>query len=129
MISMKIKAPRILICGDRNWSDIATIEAFISKLQKNTLIIHGCCLGADTIAGDRAKIHGLPVSEFPAEWSKYGRAAGPIRNQKMIDQAKPSLVIAFHNNLFDSKGTKDMINRALKSSIPVLILSSGSELK
>lgn len=122
MILMK---NRILICGDRTWNDVHTIDVYISKLPKNTVIIHGACRGADTIAGERAKIHGLPVFPFPANWRKYGRKAGPIRNQNMIDNGKPCLVVAFHNNLFESKGTKDMIKRALKASIPVIILSSG----
>lgn len=132
MTSMKNrhKPMRILVCGDRNWNDVHTIDAYISKLPKNTLIIHGACRGADTIAGERARIHGLPTPVFfPANWKIYGRSAGPIRNQKMIDHGKPNLVVAFHNNLFDSKGTKDMVKRAMKAKIPVLLLSSGSVLE
>lgn len=60
----------------------------------------------------------MGVESFPANWSQYGHAAGPIRNQKMLDQ-NPDLVIAFHFDLEHSKGTKDMINRAKKACIPV----------
>ncbi len=56
---------RILICGDRNYSDIASIEVLISNLPKDTVIIHGGCVGADIIAGQLASKHGLSQLPFP----------------------------------------------------------------
>ena len=63
---------------------------------------------------------GFRVESFPAKWDLYGRAAGPIRNQEMLDVGKPSLVVYFHSDLKDSKGTKDMVERATKSGIEVI---------
>lgn len=115
---------RVLICGDRNWEDVRAIEEFISKLPKDTIIIHGLCRGADIIADDMAHKHGLKILKFPAEWHKYGKAAGPIRNKKMIVDGKPDEVVAFHNNLSKSRGTVNMIKQARIYGIPCKIVKS-----
>ena len=116
---------RVLVCGDRNWTDEKTIEDFIKTLPKDTVIIEGEASGADTITRKVAEGYGLEVLKFPAEWNKYGRAAGPIRNSKMIDEGKPNIVVAFHNNLSKSKGTKNMIEQAIAWSIKVKVIMSG----
>jgi hypothetical protein len=103
---------RIIICGDRNWTNIKVIEDFILTLPKDTVVIEGECRGADQLSGYVAKRHGLEVIPVPAEWKKYGKAAGPIRNKRMLDEYKPDLVVAFHNHIEDSKGTADMISQA-----------------
>jgi len=112
----------VLICGDRNWTDWKAIEDFIKPLPKDTTIIHGNCRGADKMAGYVAeKKYGLEVISFPANWEKYGRAAGPIRNKQMIVEGKPDLVVAFHNNILKSRGTKDMVTQARRHGIRVKI--------
>ena len=59
---------------------------------------------------------------FPADWKKYGRAAGPIRNKQMLNEGKPDLVLAFHTNIENSKGTKSMIQIAKKSEIKIILI-------
>jgi len=118
----KSKAKRILICGDRNWDNWKVIEDFIKNLPKDTIIIDGKCRGADKIASYIATKYGLVILEFPADWNKYGKAAGPIRNKQMLDEAKPDLVVAFYNNIEASKGTKCMIELAKKAGVPVKII-------
>lgn len=113
---------RILVCGDRNWKDWKTIEDFIKTLSKDTVIIHGNCRGADKMAGYVAKKYGLTVLPFPANWKKYGNAAGPIRNKQMIDEGKPDLVVVFHNDLSKSRGTKNMVQQARKHGIEVKLM-------
>jgi len=81
------------------------------------VIIHGDCRGADRLAGQAAEQLGLTVRAYPAQWDSHGRAAGPIRNQQMIDEEHPDLVIAFHDDLTKSKGTRDMLQRAKRSGI------------
>lgn len=112
---------RIIVCGDREWRDSSVIERFIKAYGANT-VIHGGCRGADSLAGEVARRLGLHVLEIPAEWSKYGLSAGPIRNQKMIE-LNPDAVLAFHNDIQNSKGTKDMVTRAKESGVPVRIIS------
>ena len=112
---------RILICGDRHWKDYDSIYSYIQTLNKDSTIIHGNANGADKLAGHAAASLGiLNIEEYPANWIKYGKAAGVIRNQQMLNEGNPNLVVFFHNDLLNSKGTKDMISRSLKSIIPVL---------
>ncbi len=112
---------KILICGDRNWSNYWVIYDVLSKLDRTSLIIHGAAKGADTIAGTIAGALNFTVLPVPAEWDKYGKAAGPIRNKKMLDM-KPDLVIAFHNNLEESRGTKNTIEQAKKLNIETQVI-------
>lgn len=120
------KKLRVLVCGDRNWANRKLIRSrlIITQIISNIeVLIEGECSGADRIAREEAEKLGIKVMPFPAKWSKYGRAAGPIRNQRMIDEGKPDLVLAFHNNLDKSRGTKDMINRAQKAGIKFIVVS------
>ncbi len=117
---------KVLVCGDRNWTDGQAIERELLKLCRQTLVsrvIHGAARGADTLAGRAAKNLYIPQIPFPAQWDKYGRAAGPIRNQQMLDDGRPDLVLAFHENIKASKGTKDMVRRAKKAGIEVRVFS------
>lgn len=61
------------------------------------------------------------ILSFPAEWTEYGKAAGPIRNREMLRSGKPDLVTAFHRDLNQSKGTRDMVEQARAATIPVWI--------
>ena len=110
---------KILICGDRDWTDDATISTFLHSWPKDTVIIHGDCRGADSIAGKIAKEIGLIVEAYPAQWTKYHEEAGPIRNAQMLDEGKPDMVVYFHHNLAESKGTKNMVMQANYANIRV----------
>jgi hypothetical protein len=111
---------KILITGDREWSNPELIGEVLSTYGKNTIVIHGNCRGADKMAGLSARKLGLEVKVYPAQWGYYHKAAGPIRNQQMLDYEHPDRVIAFHDHLWDlSKGTKDMVQRAMIANIEV----------
>lgn len=115
---------KILCCGNRNWTDRKKIWDRLADIDRSAhaiTIIHGAAKGADTIAGNEAKKLRYAVEAFPADWEKHGKAAGPIRNRKMLDQ-KPDLVIAFHSNIKKSKGTKDCIKEANRRGIKVEII-------
>ena len=112
---------RVIICGSRYWSDRDMILDFMKTLPKDTVIIHGNANGADTIAGEIGKELNLEVIPYPAKWKRYGRSAGPIRNKQMIDEGHPDLVVAFHNDIINSKGTADMIRQAKKAGITTSI--------
>ena len=116
---------KILICGDRNWTDarfiLKTLRQVVEELNlipKKTLIIDGGARGADEFGNYAAMQLGCQTKRVFAEWFKFGKAAGPIRNRKML-KLKPQLVLAFHNNLQESKGTKDMMSIATKAGISV----------
>jgi hypothetical protein len=113
---------RVLICGDRNWDKEGIVKRVL--LQSGaTVVIHGDARGADSIAGTLATSLGLKVEAFPADWQRYGRAAGPIRNQQMLDEGRPEKVIAFHPSIETSKGTADMVRRARAAGLPVTVVT------
>lgn len=91
------------------------------------VVIEGEASGADTLGREVATELGIPVLPFPAQWSRYGRAAGPIRNQQMLDEGRPDLVLVFHHNLETSKGTRDMLNRARRAGIEIGVFCPTSQ--
>ncbi|KKN86896.1 hypothetical protein LCGC14_0264590 [marine sediment metagenome] len=105
---------RILICGDRNWTDREAIWEYLDSIPAGSVIIEGDARGADRIAGDIAAEMGFEVEVYPAQWDRYGRAAGPIRNTQMLDEGKPVIVVYCHDDLDNSKGTKNMVTQATK---------------
>ncbi len=110
---------KVIICGARevgNESCREAIDEFLSHLKKNCVIVHGGCKGVDIIVDMYSRKRGLPVIVYPAEWDKHGKAAGYIRNKRMLLEEKPDLVIAFHPALDKSKGTKHMIETANKAN-------------
>jgi len=115
---------RVLICGDREWNDYKVTLALVKSLKElhgdNLVIIEGECRGADRMARQAAEELDIKVLKFPAEWSQFGGAAGPIRNEQMIREGKPQLGFACHNNLAHSKGTKDMVKRLKAHKIKCL---------
>jgi hypothetical protein len=116
----------VLVCGDRHWRNREKIYRYLDKLREKTeaplTIIEGCAQGADRMAGEWAADHRLNCMQFPAQWDRYGRAAGPIRNQQMLDEGKPELVVAFHPDLTQSKGTLDMVVRSRKANIRTVVV-------
>ena len=107
---------RLLISGDRNWKNKPLIKDTITYLFPE-IVIQGGAPGADKIASTEAKNLGIEVLEFKAEWDRYGKGAGPIRNQKMIDEGKPDLIVAFHDDITKSSGTADMLIKAAENNI------------
>lgn len=122
----------VLICGDRNWNDSGTILAKLNSLFPEGgvghTVIHGACRGADRQGGDVAKGLGFAVTPYPADWDRYGKGAGPVRNRVMLD-ARPDLVIAFHDSIETSKGTKDCIEEAQHRGIEVEVVRSAPPLQ
>lgn len=112
---------KVLVCGGREWNDTTIIRKRLYKLPCDTIIIEGGCRGADLLARNVALEIGLEVIEFPAAWNKYGKSAGFIRNFRMLE-TKPELIIAFHDNIAKSKGTKHTIAEAKKAGIEVEII-------
>ena len=122
---------RVLICGSRDWDDPGWIRQALSAAVANSPngveVIEGEARGADTIARAVAEELELKVHRFPANWSKYGRSAGPIRNHQMLVEGKPNLVLAFHKDLLSSKGTKNMVIQAENARIPTWRCTDGAK--
>ena len=110
---------RVLVCGDRNWKDEHPIHVFLQSLPVGSIIIHGAARGADKLTGEIADTLGLEVESYPANWNKFGKAAGVIRNKQMLDEGKPDMVVYFHRNLKESKGTRNMVQQSVEAGLPV----------
>ncbi len=106
---------KLLVCGDRNWTDKEAIYCRLRELGKR-IIIEGDARGADRLAGEVADELGYPHVKVPANWNFYKKAAGPIRNRWMLDLV-PDHVLAFHRDLENSKGTKDCVTEARRRGI------------
>lgn len=123
---------KVLICGSRTYDDWQAIEYIILRLKNlvgtQLVIIEGEAKGADRIARNIAEAYEIEVEKYPAEWDKYGRAAGPIRNKQMLDEGKPDLVIGFSEDYKESKGTKNMLNQAIGKDKPTLLIEQGKRI-
>ena len=114
---------KVLVCGGRTWSDVYPIIRELGALVREhpTLkyCIHGDAPGADTLVDGIADMFGLKIRPVPAHWKHtrdcvpdckevVGKAAGPIRNKKMLDM-HTDIVLAFHKDFDNSRGTRHMV--------------------
>lgn len=123
---------RVLVCGGRDYSKVDTWNwlernlkdeiAFATGLYSFHLetIITGGARGADEGAANWGHGEHLKVSVYEANWKKHGNAAGPIRNQRMLDHGKPDIVVAFPGG----RGTADMVKRAEDAGVRVIRVPS-----
>lgn len=110
---------RVLVCGGRHFVDRALLHRVLNAIHgegKIRCIIHGAARGTDRLADEWAAVNQLAIYRFHAHWKKHGPAAGPIRNQNMLEKSRPDLVVAFPGG----SGTKDMMRRALAADVTVL---------
>lgn len=108
---------KVIVCGGRNFSDKDYFNKVMSLLHEQltiTEIIEGGAKGADRLAFQWATENDIKVSEFPADWEKFGKSAGFVRNRLMLEQ-ETDCVIAFPGG----KGTQNMIKLALEAGIMV----------
>lgn len=122
---------RIIVAGTRTFSDYELLrnklDDFISELKqkhpnKQIVIITGAAKGADQLGSFYARSHNIPIKEFPADWTTYGKAAGPIRNKQMLDYALheiPELIVFWDGK---SRGTKSMMNIAKSHNVQTEIV-------
>lgn len=109
---------RVLVCGGRDYQDRARVFDVLDNLHAANpidLLIHGNAKGADQLADEWA-IGKCDTSTFLPAWEEHGKAAGPMRNQRMLDEGKPALVIAFPGG----RGTADMVNRSKSAGVRVV---------
>ena len=109
---------KILVCGARDYGDVELIHEILNRYRidnpDSLSIIEGGASGADLIASVWANRYHVPCVTVYTDWGRFGKSAGPIRNQQMIDM-KPDVVLAFPSGT--SRGTYDTINRATHAHI------------
>jgi hypothetical protein len=124
---------KVLCTGSRSWTDRRIIHEALHHLREGDVIVHGAngrydselrlWYGADVLVQQFALVHSIeqrPYPVTPAEWKKYGLAAGPRRNQHMYDAERPDEVYAFRMP-GTSKGTDGMVKIALAGGTPVTL--------
>ena len=110
---------RVIVCGGRDYSDTDKLSEVLNEVlltcDDELVIIQGGASGADRLAERWAQARGLTVRTYRALWGQYGKRAGPIRNQRMVDEGRPDLVVSFPGG----RGTADMVRRAHAAGLPV----------
>ena len=120
---------RVIIAGSRLIEDPEVVERAIRESEWEPQIhevVSGCAPGIDTLGKLWAVARRLPVAEFPADWNKHGKAAGPMRNRQMAKYAHCLIAIP---NPEGSRGTENMIQEARKEGLKVFILYVNSKPK
>lgn len=123
---------RLLITGSRNhqWTSydshalLIAVREILEKTHELPVLVHGGAPGADTEAARSGQqLFDLLIETHRADWSKYGRAAGPIRNKEMVNLGA-DLCLAFpdHPKGQGSRGTWNCIELAHQAGIPVLVV-------
>ena len=124
---------RVIVAGGRNFDNYQLLQSCLDYIFKDISpkvdieIVSGHAEGADKLGEKYAKDHNLSLKVFPAEWEKYGKKAGSIRNSQMIDYAKEQIpmVVAFWNG--KSRGTMDTLSKAQLNGIESIVILFNSE--
>lgn len=125
----------ILVCGGRKFDNWVLLSSTLDKLcldrgwirepdesgnwLPDVTVVHGGAEGADSLATDWAVVNWCYLTVHAADWDNLGKAAGPIRNKKMLEQAEPDIVVAFPGG----KGTANMIKLAKEAGVEVMIVN------
>lgn len=112
---------QVVIAGGRDFADYSLLCQKCDQFFRNkrpTAIISGMARGADLLGAQYAWEHGIPLLEFPADWSRLGKRAGMLRNLQMLDAA--DAVVAFWDG--QSKGTHHTITEAKRRGLPMRVV-------
>lgn len=114
---------RLLICGSRTYDDYDTMKLALRGriLRSVTAVITGGMSGADALGAYWAYEHKVDTVCYGAQWGKYGSQAGPLRNYQMLNEGKPTLVVAFYDKpISQSRGTAHMVRIARAAGVPTI---------
>jgi hypothetical protein len=109
----------VLVCGGRDYNHWRRLHHVLDVLHHRfhfDKMITGGAPGADTLADDWATVRGVDHRTVKADWMKFGKGAGPLRNQQMLDEEHPDLCVVFPG----ANGTTDMRDRAQLAGVQVI---------
>ena len=114
---------KVIVAGCRNFNDYDFLEKkldnILQRVSGEICIVSGKADGADALGERYALRKGYCIEGYPAEWALHGKAAGPIRNEKMAQNA--DALVAFWDG--KSRGTKNMIETAKKYGLKIRIIN------
>lgn len=119
---------KVIVAGGRDFDDYELLSKKLDKMRQVILandladdmeIVCGKARGADSLGERWGREHHVSVAEFPADWDKYGRSAGPRRNKQMGEYA--DTLLAFWDG--ESRGTKHMIDYSTEKGLNVFVVS------
>lgn len=108
---------RLIIAGGRDFTDYEMLRSEADKIQHDE-VVSGCARGADRLGERYATERRKKLRQFPANWRRHGKAAGPIRNTEMANNAEA--LLAFWDER--SRGTLNMINTARSKGLSVTVI-------
>jgi hypothetical protein len=103
---------KTIIAGGRDY-EFTKFDIDLLDRLTITEVVSGCARGADTEGETYAEISNIPVKQFPADWGKYGRGAGPVRNKQMADYAQAAVLFP------GGTGTNNMYRQAKDKGLVV----------
>lgn len=111
---------KVIVAGSREFNDRELLDRTMRRLygSQGIIVLSGMARGADTLGKEWAEENGVVVDKHPADWDRYGKSAGPIRNREMAKEA--DALVAFWDG--KSVGTKHMINCALLDGLEVHVI-------
>lgn len=116
---------KLIIAGTRTFDNYKLLEETIkpallgiSHLEDIDEIVSGCCKGADKLGERFAELLNIKPTKFPADWDKYGKSAGIIRNRQMAEYADAAVVFWDAH----SKGSLNMIQTMRDLGKPVYVV-------
>lgn len=111
---------RVLVTGSRAWTDAERVYAELNAVyEPGMVVVHGAARGADRMASDWAKMRGVEEEPHHADWDRFGKRAGFIRNWEMV-KAGADLCLAFP--LGESRGTRSCMKLAQQQGIPLVVV-------
>ena len=110
----------VLVTGGRDYDNAQVLFETLDGVHAArpiSLLVEGGARGADQLARQWARARGVASQTYRANWRR-GPSAGPERNQRMLDESRPALVVAFPGG----RGTADMCSRARSANVYIHVV-------
>lgn len=121
---------KVIVAGSRTFDDYELLKAELNILIAPNVftmgieIVSGTANGADKLGERYASEYNFGVKRFPAEWNKYGKQAGYLRNKQMAEYA--THCVCFWDG--KSRGTKMMIDLAKGHNLNLHVINFHKEI-
>jgi len=111
---------RVIIAGSRAIDDYSAVARAVESCGVHPdVVLSGCCRGVDRCGERWAMEHKIAIERHPADWARYGRAAGIIRNAEMVKRA--DVLIAVLSNAHECRGTNAIVKLAIREGLQVYV--------